>query len=856
MIDWIIAYTVLILAVMLIRFLFKGKISKRLQYGLWLLVAVRLLIPGNIGTSSFSVEHLTNRLVDKSEPYVAGEVYSDNATDNADRNTFGEPDSNGQKAELALGNEEVQRYDSVARAEEQSLKLQENKGNMAQGHLDRKEEEGLGSAGKIPESTKPEGISELLLAERNALETDESKQMSGEMAKASILPALLSKAVTVIWVAGMFIMGMVFMRANRIFHKKVKANRKAVPVVYTKLPVYTTDMVETPCLFGVSKPQIYVTKDVIEDNTMLRHTIYHEMTHYMHGDLLWSLVRIICLILHWYNPIVWWAAALSRQDGELACDEGTILRLGEKERKEYGKTLIQLTCRKSHTLFAASTTMSAGKRDLRERIRQIGKRSKNRFYAMVLVLVLLVSTAGCTFTEAGTPKEAASNEESVTEAIVQTQENRGVSSSVEEMSKVESSKSTVTAKKVEQEERYDERGRRIITLYSDAYSLEAVKWLYEAFNESSQEYKIEPVDNQGNLLLSVANTKQCPDLVLEDDWREIGYWQEKGYLADLAPYLEESQTLNRENLREKVLEQFTIEDGLYALPRYVGLETILAPKSRLGGITQWTAEEFLDWLENNPQADFTMGPVNGRAILEYCLFGELEKYVDLEQGSAEFTIEGFGELLTRIKSLKIQEMGYVAFPEIESEEICLITHYLNTGRNISHLEGVLEDTLVPIGYPSDGGAVKCNLVPVENFAIMENSRCKEGAFAFMEFCLTYDETDKEIMESAEWYDGMLWTVESRGGSNLNLPYDTYVNYFSSEGGTETSVRQEYTMTQENEDMFQELYEGAQPDSHEKQHIRRIILEVADDHFRFNKPLKKTCDEIQNQVMDYLKKRNS
>ena len=43
--EIIITSSVLILCVMLIRHFFKGRISNRLRYALWLLVAVRLLVP-------------------------------------------------------------------------------------------------------------------------------------------------------------------------------------------------------------------------------------------------------------------------------------------------------------------------------------------------------------------------------------------------------------------------------------------------------------------------------------------------------------------------------------------------------------------------------------------------------------------------------------------------------------------------------------------------------------------------------------------------------------------------------------------------------------------------------------------
>ena len=43
--EILITATVLILCVLLIRQIFRGKISSRLQYALWFLVALRLVIP-------------------------------------------------------------------------------------------------------------------------------------------------------------------------------------------------------------------------------------------------------------------------------------------------------------------------------------------------------------------------------------------------------------------------------------------------------------------------------------------------------------------------------------------------------------------------------------------------------------------------------------------------------------------------------------------------------------------------------------------------------------------------------------------------------------------------------------------
>ena len=53
--EVLISSSVLILALALLRILLRGKISPRLQFALWLLVAVRLLVPVSLGQSPASV---------------------------------------------------------------------------------------------------------------------------------------------------------------------------------------------------------------------------------------------------------------------------------------------------------------------------------------------------------------------------------------------------------------------------------------------------------------------------------------------------------------------------------------------------------------------------------------------------------------------------------------------------------------------------------------------------------------------------------------------------------------------------------------------------------------------------------
>ena len=203
-----------------------------------------------------------------------------------------------------------------------------------------------------------------------------------------------------LWWAGMAVMAASFLWSNARLRRRLRRSRRPLDGTDSTLPVYVTAAVETPCLFGLVRPATYVTPRAAEDAQTLRHVLAHEQTHYRHGDHIWSVLRCVCLCLHWYNPLVWVCAVLSRRDGELACDEGTLGRIGEEERLAYGRTLLDLTCAGRGSLLTAATTMTDSKKSITERVRRIARRPRTAAYAAVLALLAAAVTAGCTFTGA------------------------------------------------------------------------------------------------------------------------------------------------------------------------------------------------------------------------------------------------------------------------------------------------------------------------------------------------------------------------------------------------------------------------------------------------------------------------
>lgn len=209
---------------------------------------------------------------------------------------------------------------------------------------------------------------------------------------------VLSGYLRPVWLLGTFAALALLAYTNLSFWAKLRRTRRPIGVSDCGLTAYETDAIASPCLFGLFRPAIYVRA---EDAGRLRHVLAHEDCHFRHLDHIWALLRAVCLAVYWWDPLVWLAAALSRTDCELACDEAALSRLGEAERIPYGETLITMAAKpRPGELLRASSPIGSGKRELRARILAIARRGKRLVVPAVLAVCLCLFCAACAFTGA------------------------------------------------------------------------------------------------------------------------------------------------------------------------------------------------------------------------------------------------------------------------------------------------------------------------------------------------------------------------------------------------------------------------------------------------------------------------
>lgn len=331
--------SVLILALLLLRLLFRKTISRQVQYALWGLVALRLLVPVSLPAMEHNVltaaEPVTARIT---APALYVTPYRETIV-SAPPGVFQIP------------------------APYQSFRVD-------------------------------------TATEDSTVTFTDGKNVTHSIEYKSQIP--LTPVLKAIWHTGMYVMAAWFLLTNLRFMLRLRRSRTPYPVEGCRYPVYLAEGLPSPCLFGLLHPAIYLTPAAAESPETLRHVLAHETTHARHGDPLWSLLRCVCLAVYWFDPLVWVAAVVSRRDCELACDEGALQRLGEAERIPYGQTLLRLipVARRPESPMLSATTMTAGKKELKDRITRIAENRRTVGVALLAVVAAAALVCALTFTGA------------------------------------------------------------------------------------------------------------------------------------------------------------------------------------------------------------------------------------------------------------------------------------------------------------------------------------------------------------------------------------------------------------------------------------------------------------------------
>lgn len=192
---------------------------------------------------------------------------------------------------------------------------------------------------------------------------------------------------SVLWLAGM---------AALLVHALVSAGklkRKLATAILLRDNIYESEFVDSPFVFGVVKPNIYLPMHM--DEGTAAYVIAHEHAHLARRDHWWKVLGYLVLALHWFNPLVWVAYILFCRDIELACDEKVVRGLDGAARADYSQALLSCAAPKR---AVAACPLAFGEGNIKMRVKSALHYKKPAFWVAAAAVLAVVIMAVCFLT--------------------------------------------------------------------------------------------------------------------------------------------------------------------------------------------------------------------------------------------------------------------------------------------------------------------------------------------------------------------------------------------------------------------------------------------------------------------------
>lgn len=214
------------------------------------------------------------------------------------------------------------------------------------------------------------------------------RNAAGQQSGAGILPERWLPAAGIIWAAGVILMLAHAVRGYLGTRAKVRT------AVRIRRSVYVSEFVDTPFIFGLFRPRIFIPLCMSEE--MQEPVIAHERAHLARRDYLWKLTGYGLLAIYWFHPLCWVAYFFFERDIELACDEMVIRAYDVDQKKRYAEAL--LACSQGYHTIAACP-LAFGESSVKERIRAVMHYKKPAFWVSVTAVAVCAAVCVCFLTD-------------------------------------------------------------------------------------------------------------------------------------------------------------------------------------------------------------------------------------------------------------------------------------------------------------------------------------------------------------------------------------------------------------------------------------------------------------------------
>ncbi len=387
------------------------------------------------------------------------------------------------------------------------------------------------------------------------------------------------------------------------------------------------------------------------------------------------------------------------------------------------------------------------------------------------------------------------------------------------------------------------------------------------FNKTNAEYRVTvreygTDDYQTGLsqLNADLTTGNCPDII-DLSALDISQYASKGVLEDLYPYMEKSG-ISKGDYLENILKAYEVDGKLYGLISQFTISSTLAKSSLTGDITGWTLTEMLDFVEDkNPENVFQYG--NRSSIFYYCIYNNIDEFINWETGECFFNDEGFIRTLEFAAKFP-EEVDYNGESEgmysmLQSDKILLMQNSISSVQEFQMLTGLFGEKVAFVGYPNSER--KGNLVQPNGgcLGLSSKSENKDGAWEFMKTMISEEYQNTLVREHGNWgFPIRKATLEKQFEKDMTPEYYEDENGEKVEQSKTTWGWDDFEMeimaaTQEEIDAVKALIATAEKtySNGNDEQLTNIITEESEPFFKGQKTAADTAAIIQNRIQIYV-----
>lgn len=371
---------IVVSVVFLIVFLLAGKLRKRYGAGwlkvVWLLLAVRLLIPYNFALPSGI------QLVD---------LFRIPAVETEEENNF----QTGMQTQTGL-----QKESNIKKGQDW---------DHQEVYQDQEQSEGMAGVSNgtetAPDLEMAPGGEEEIFPNRQPPE----KRIDFSWTRETYLLVFLVIGMR-LWLMGMCICFFYHISGYVYFYVKLKKSLQHITDTDMKrriagwqkermgkirLITYQSTAVSSPMIVGIFRPKLILpAKKESWSEIELEFIVSHELCHYQKRDLWLKLLMMTAWCVNWFNPLVYLLKKQFYFELELACDGDVLSGCSAGERESYARVMLSFAAGHGREVFY-STGFSSGKRQMKRRIDyMLDDVRKKRGIAGMAVTGLIVLSMG------------------------------------------------------------------------------------------------------------------------------------------------------------------------------------------------------------------------------------------------------------------------------------------------------------------------------------------------------------------------------------------------------------------------------------------------------------------------------